>query len=568
MHPAPTRRVSSLWLQLLLVGGLASIAILVVQTVRAARSSQLVVERALGDYSAFAAWSYREHLVADLRAAVDEILGPVNHGDGMHIAPIVPSAQQMGHLIRWNERCACHEPRHGPLPLRFYAFVLGSDTLGIGGNQSREPRGWLADPPDGEASFHVPAVSISAEERGWINTLFTKAARENRASSWPYRLFVEQRGDSTRLLATRLMPTTWGDTLVYGIEYSRAAVDSIFRRVLYRSDLLPSSLVHGRPNEEIIDLEVSDVHQRPFFVSSPDARWEEEDLTMLPIDFAGIHVRARIRPQLAEALLIGGTPESRIPFTLVLLALALGVTLVAGVQLRRDVRFTADRADFVASVSHELRTPLAQVRLVLDTIRLGRDRDPGVRQSALDLADREVLRLQHLVEGLLRFTRGARRADLPFEPTDVAAECRAVATEFQPLASPRGITIAVTATAATAMVQRGALRQVLLNLLDNAVKYGRDNAPVSVVVEQRPGEGAHLSVSDSGPGVPENERRRIWEPFERGRQARERAAGGSGIGLTIVRDIAAEHSARAWVDDAPGGGARFHLQFPPPTNPA
>lgn len=563
MRPSPNSRTSTLWLQLLLVGGLATVAILLVQTLRAARTGREVAERALRDYGAFAAWSYREHLVAEFRGAVDEILGPVNHGEGVHEAPVVPTAQRLGHLLPWNPACFCHEPLKGPLPRRFYAFVLGADTLGVGVNYRLEGRGWLADPLPDAGSVTVPVVDVPRDEAAWVNRLFTDAARAHEDAAWPYRLFVESRGDSTRVLATRLMPTRWGDTLVYGLEYSQRAIDSLFGRILTRSDLLPPSLVRGMRNEDIIDLEVADAKGRPIFRSRPLAGWELDAVNVLPAGFGGLQVRAQVRPELGASLLIGGTPASRVPVTLVLFAIALGVTLVAAVQLRRDVRFTADRASFVANVSHELRTPLTQVRLVLDTIRLHRDTDATMRQAALDLADREVLRLQHLVEGLLRFTRGPRQADVPRAEVDVAAEARSAASEFQPLATPRGITIEVTgAASATAMMQRGALRQVLLNLLDNAVKYGADNAPVVVEVSIPPGEGPRLTVTDSGPGVPDEERRRIWKAFERGTQARARAAGGSGIGLTIVRDIAAEHGGRAWVEDGPTGGASFVFQLP------
>lgn len=564
MRPSTVARTSALWLQLLLVGGLASVAILFVQTYRAARTSRAVTERALRDYGAFAAWSYREHLSADLRGAIDEILGPVNHGGALHLDPRVPDAQRMGHLLRWNAACNCHETVRGPLPLRFYAYVLGSDTMGVARNYQQRGRGWLGDPTEGDGrTVTVPVVDFPRDEGTWINRLFTHDARTREARTWPYTLFVESRGDSTRVLATRLMPTGWGDTLVYGVEYSEAAIDTLFRSAFARSDLLPPSLVKGRTNADLLDIEVSDARGHPVFRSRDVPRWELASVNQLPSAFGGVQVKAQIRPELGESLLIGGTPESRVPLNLVLLVLALGVTVVAAVQLRRDVRFTEDRASFVANVSHELRTPLTQVRLVLDTIRMGRDTDETMRRSSLGMADREVLRLQHLVEGLLRFTRGARQADIPRVDTDVAVEARAVAREFQALASPRGITIAVTGVeAAPTVMQRGALRQVLLNLLDNAVKYGRDHAPVVVDVSTLPGVGIRLCVSDSGPGVPEDERRRIWKPFERGEQARERAAGGSGIGLTVVRDIAVEHGGQVWVDDAPTGGASFVFQIP------
>ena len=551
-----------MWLQLLLVGALASVAILVVQLVRTARNTQEVTVRALRDYGAFAAWSYREHLVADLRSMTDEVLGPVNHGDGLHTSPRIPSAQDLGHLLPWSEACQCHDTHFGPLPVRYYAFALGTDTLGVGGNYQRNGHGWLADPPPG-TPVRPAAFAVPQGEARWLNSLLTGAARLRTPSTWSYRLFVEPRAAFTRVLVSRLMPTQRGDTLIYAVEYSRDAVATFFRGILARSDLLPPSLVKGRPNESIIDLEVSDRTGTPIFASRAAPRWDLAEVNVLAEDFSGLRVRAQVRPEIGETLLIGGAPESRIPVLLVMLVLALGLTLVAAVQLRRDVRFAAERAQFVANVSHELRTPLAQVRLVLDTIRLGRATEPAVRESALGLADREVLRLQHLVEGLLRFTRGPRRSDAARVDTDVAAEARSVAREFESLAAPRGITIEVTGVpAATARLERGALRQVLLNLLDNAVKYGRDGAPVVVDVSVPDGEGPRVAVTDSGPGVPQAEQRRIWSPFERGVQAEARAAGGSGIGLTIVRDIAADHGGRAWVEDAPGGGARFVFQLP------
>lgn len=554
---------ATLWLQLLVVGGLASVAIILVQSWRAGRSSQAVAERALLDYGNFAAWSYREHLVANLRGMVDEMLGAVNHGDGIHTSPRIPSAQELGHYIRTNPACNCHIPEQGPMPERFYAFKLGTDTLGVGVNYAGRGMGWLADVPGDAAARGVPLREIPDAEARWLNRLLTDGARAGGRDDWDYRLFVEQRDGRTRVIGSRLMPVVWGDTIVYAVEYSPAAIDSIFHGVMARGNLLPASLVRGRANTEIIDIEVSDFHRRPIFRSRPGAPWDQAEVNMLPMSFGGLHVKAQVRPELAEALLIGGTPASRLPFMLVLLALALGLTVVAGLQLRRDVRFATDRASFVASVSHELRTPLAQVRLVLDTIRLGRDSNPEMRQSALDLADREVLRLQHLVEGLLRFTRSGRGDVTPRVPIDVAQEARTTAREFQPLATPRGITVEVTGPgSAPATMQKGALRQVLLNLLDNAVKYGRDDAPVLVEVSVPAGEGPRVSVSDSGPGVPAAERERIWRPFERGSQARARAAGGSGIGLTIVRDIAQEHGGRVWIEDAPGGGARFVFQLP------
>ncbi len=258
MRPSTAARTSALWLQLLLVGGLASVAILFVQTYRAARTSHAVTERALRDYGAFAAWSYREHLSADLRSAIDEVLGPVNHGGALHLNPPVPDAARMGHLLRWNPACNCHETLRGPLPLHFYAYVLGSDTMGVAHNYRQQGRGWLGDPVEGEArTMTVPVVDIPRDDAAVDQPALHRRRAEPRDTDLALSPLRRARGDSTRVLASRLMPTGWGDTLVYGVEYAPPAIDTLFRSAFVRSDLLPPTLVKGRTNADLLDIEVS-----------------------------------------------------------------------------------------------------------------------------------------------------------------------------------------------------------------------------------------------------------------------------------------------------------------------
>jgi signal transduction histidine kinase len=109
-------------------------------------------------------------------------------------------------------------------------------------------------------------------------------------------------------------------------------------------------------------------------------------------------------------------------------------------------------------------------------------------------------------------------------------------------------------------------QQVLLNLLDNAMKYGPAGGAVRVTAALAPGAPGggrvRVAVEDEGPGVEPAERERIWEPFRRGARAVGSVAVGSGIGLAVVREIVALHEGRAWVEDAPNGGARFVVELP------
>jgi signal transduction histidine kinase len=269
---------------------------------------------------------------------------------------------------------------------------------------------------------------------------------------------------------------------------------------------------------------------------------------------------------MASALVIGGLPHSRLPFLLALLGLAGALSVVAIGQVRRDVELARLRGDFVSSVSHDLRTPLAQMRLYLETLRLGRFRTEEQRSASIAHVERETARLSQLVERVLQFSAQGRVADESRVPVDAAAEVRQVVEEFGPLAQSRRVRVVAQVDAGSRAMPPlalapDALRHVLLNLLDNAVKYGPAGQTVRVQLSPV-GDEVHIAVSDEGPGVPPDEREQVWAPFRRGRG--HASVAGSGIGLSIVREVATQHGGRAWVEGVADGvrGARFVVALP------
>jgi signal transduction histidine kinase len=243
-----------------------------------------------------------------------------------------------------------------------------------------------------------------------------------------------------------------------------------------------------------------------------------------------------------------------------LVALAAALTIVALVQLRREAELSGIRANWISSVSHELRTPLAQIRLYLDTVRLGRAADPSQRDWALGKVDRETTRLHHLVENVLRFSQVGKMNGVVSRATDVTAETQRIVDEFRPLAEARKISIDTKLSAVPPLALKpDSLRHILLNLLDNAVKYGPDGQTITVSLTATIND-IQLVVSDHGRGVAATEREDIWRAFSRGRAGQDTT--GSGIGLSIVTDVVAQHGGRAWVDASPGGGARFTVSLP------
>jgi len=276
-----------------------------------------------------------------------------------------------------------------------------------------------------------------------------------------------------------------------------------------------------------------------------------------------LQVQVALRPDMAPKLVIGGMPRSNVPMLLSLLALTAGLVVAALLQLRREYELSRLRADFVSGVSHELRTPLAQIRMFSETLLLGRVRSDDERERSLEIIDQEARRLTHLVENLLHFSRSERRlARLSPALAPLAPLVSEAAEGFAPLAAARGVTLCTELTdGVVAPVDADALRQMLLNLLDNAVKYGPAGQTVTLGLSV--GEGrARICVDDQGPGVPAADRERIWDQFWRLERDRGSAVAGTGIGLSVVRELVALHGGRAWAEDAPGSGGRFVIELP------
>jgi signal transduction histidine kinase len=221
------------------------------------------------------------------------------------------------------------------------------------------------------------------------------------------------------------------------------------------------------------------------------------------------------------------------------------------------------RTEFVSGVSHELRTPLAQIRWFAELLHMGKLRSEDERARSAGIIDQEARRLTDLVENVLNFSRGEKGTNrISPSPADLDHEIREALELFAPLARARKMTVAETLEAnGVVSLDRDALRQMLLNLLDNAVKYGPAGQTITVGSELA-GDRARIWVEDQGPGIPHDDRHRVWEPYVRLNREGESATGGSGIGLAVVRELVTLHGGRTRVEGAPGGGARVVIELP------
>ena len=225
-------------------------------------------------------------------------------------------------------------------------------------------------------------------------------------------------------------------------------------------------------------------------------------------------------------------------------------------------RLEGIRRDFVANVSHELRTPLTAIRGFAETLR-GSEVPAEQRRQYLDVILRHADRLTALIEELLELSRieGGTR-ELALEPTDAALLARDVIQDLKPRLDARRLRGEVRAEPASpALADRRALEQVLLNLLDNAIKYSEPGGRIEVFVSGSP-EGVRIDVSDTGIGILEADRARIFERFYRVEKARSRDLGGTGLGLSIVKHLVQAQDGEVFVSSREGQGSTFSVRLP------
>ncbi len=224
------------------------------------------------------------------------------------------------------------------------------------------------------------------------------------------------------------------------------------------------------------------------------------------------------------------------------------------------------RQDFVANVTHELRTPLSLIKGATETLIDGAKNDPVSLDKLLGIVDRHANRLTNLIDDLLLLAKlDSGRMTLHLQPVALRALVQEVAEDLAPRAATRQMRIEnALSNGLIAQADPDRIRQVLSNLIDNAIKYGRPAGAISVNATTLDERMLEISVRDDGPGIPPEAKARIFERFYRVDKARSRDQGGTGLGLAIVKHVVLAPGGAVRVESAPGQGAAFHVTLPRP----
>jgi len=541
------------------------VGILTYQAQDAARSHRGTAERTLHDYASFAMWELSREATRELLAAMVATFVAMQASVDPDRPADWPSAASLKATV--DERPVAAPYLEG---VGYYFRLTWADTM--------LTTAGAEDPTAAEAAWIKRAVVNApralddsttlrpllwgSAERGSPRMLNVTFSNDSYVMN-----FARPDGGAPRVIAFAMSRDLEGRPLVaYGFASDAASVVApIMTRIVQKSPLLPPSLVQDKPTDSILSVHVHDPAGTEVFATGrPLGPTGYVTKDTLDPRFGGLVFELALRPEIASQLIVGGLPQSRLPLLLGLLGLAAALVAVALLQLRRQEELARLRTDFVSGVSHELRTPLAQIRLFAELLR--KRQLPTVEEQvrSAEIIDEEAQRLGYLVENVLSFSRAEHDAQqVAARPVELATEVRSAVEAFAPLARARRATLrAEVEPGLRVRADSLALRQVLFNLFDNAVKYGPPGSTVTAGGAASGDGTARLWVDDEGPGVPPAERERIFAPYYRMQRDSETAVGGSGIGLAVVRELVALHGGRAWVEDAPSGGARVVVELP------
>ena len=232
-------------------------------------------------------------------------------------------------------------------------------------------------------------------------------------------------------------------------------------------------------------------------------------------------------------------------------------------DLTRLKRLEKARVEFVANVSHELRTPLSMIKGSTETLLDGAKEDPIAADRFLRMIERHSSRLETLVEDLLTISElESGRVQLNLQPVALRAAVTRLFEDYESKAAAKQIRLVNEMADLSVPADANRLQQVLGNLLDNAIKYGRVDGTVVLSGRALGKDGVEISVQDDGPGLPPEALGRVFERFYRVDKARSREQGGTGLGLSIVKHIIQAHGGEVRVTSTLGQGATFCFTLP------
>ncbi|MEO7457834.1 MAG: HAMP domain-containing sensor histidine kinase [Gemmatimonadaceae bacterium] len=535
LHPRRgVERMLLAWLGGSMIFVLALLATLTAQTLRAARRHRAIAESMEREWVYFARETFRKRIEANLFMAMSGALTGVRANAGS-----APALDAILHAADSVAACRC-SPAFRPR----YAFSFEANT-----------RRRLT-------SAGIPGDTVS----GAVMLRALALARGHAMSPLDMHLLADTIAGRMHMLVFRTIRGEHGAIeQVTGIEADSASfITTAITESFDEGRLLPKGVMPDTATPAVVSAAVTTPSGLHLFTHGGTGSGTLTSAMTIAPFMGALTVSVALDPELVHGLLVGGPPDSPVRLLLVLDLLAVALLAAMTWFAWRAAVLSRARAAFVASVSHDLRTPLSQVMIAAETMALGRLRTVGECQREAAVILEESRRLLGLIENVLDFS-SADRAQAPgaIRTAPLGVTVQEVVKGLEPTASALGMSITLAVENDVALPMDAiAMRRALANVIENSLKYTRRrNASVAVGVTAN-ASVAEVAVDDDGPGIPAGERDRVFLPYVRLARDVEREISGSGIGLTITRDIVARHGGTVRVEGNARGGARIVMAFP------
>lgn len=508
------------------------------------QSHETTVRSALADLAGHTAWSFNRMIEREL---IHNRLGNVFH--------VIPACNG----------CRVHDsPGIHAEPAHIKSRMKDDDRLNHSWFHDLEISTFFLFKPE-PAILDIRSDDNQQSVQQFENWAFDYFSRHSQLPDYGINLTMRMTPDGKyRLVVYRIPPRLSGlDEIYYlGYELSVTNLASIFREIWNHEQLLMVDSPDSSLASDYMNISVRTSNGLELYSSGNNNQSTVVKEHVIGNEIEFLEGDISVKPEAEQELYISGINIIHLPWLTLLFALSLIISAFAFLLMRREFDLTRIRSEFIASASHELRTPVTQIRLFSETLKNGRCRNEQEEMRALHIINQEATRMGYLISNILDFSKHQRNIlELHFEQTAIDQLINQTAEAFEPIAKSGKSRISIKSSTVYAETDSSALRQILINLLDNAVKYGSEHQTVRVNLWET-GDQFHISIEDEGDGITESIKQQIWTPFWRDQKHFKSAISGSGIGLSVVKQFTDLLNGEISVVRGSQGGARFQLSFP------
>ena len=527
-------------LQILMATSFLITGVIVVYAVHTNYSNEKALESALEDKIRFALWVYGTTAEEKLRQSsfqtLRDILESVEEHDGKLSITLNP--ENYNATKKENESSECSNNYLKPVQSVF-VYNLGSGQMASNTVDKR-----------GENKFN-----------NWIKDEISDLSA---ATGELYKKFyVEEEGKEYMVVMARLSGLFQSNQeLVFGVKTAVKNLERLFKKIWEDKKIIPGSVTKHKAANEIMSIKVFTDSGSSVFASGKRTSERISVERKVGGEFNFLKGKMAIsnpsRSNLAGAGLHG---ESNI-ILMFLFAIASALGIIAYIQFRNESKLIRMKRELISNVSHELRTPVTQIRMFSETLLKGRVRNKTEVEKSLQVIDKESKRLSRLITNILDFS-ATENSILETSPQriQVDEQIRQVVEAFAPLADSASNKIELDLEVVSAYLDQLAFKQILTNVLDNAVKYGPEGQQVDIRLRKHE-NNIVLSVADEGPGIQEEMQDKVWEPSWRQNDTPSSSTSGSGIGLSVVQQYLKQMNGSAKITNRKEQGTKFIFKFP------